>query len=324
MRWLLKEGQVDSGFWQGTGILAVVIGGVVVSTEQQRHDAVAALLNMYRTCGLKVESISDRVLIEDHVRKNALAACNVLMASPVFYFMFSRIYGQSIPVCLVRSITGSMRIVPFMGFFYGFFAVSVPFVTQILMDRGQSYDEAQSNAAIAMMLSGFVFVEALVELRGCGVTFDQMTMGSFLVFIPALIGRLAAGVLTQQQKVGAAPSEPFLPASWAEGPTWQAHTYMLFDRLAIDREFVVTCAGTSVFQHVLNSITWVLLTRGRTASVGDIMKFMVGGMEGTVLSGISQFGKTFAMRLGFCWAWNWCTSQQLPMPVFDAFLKDSK
>jgi hypothetical protein len=227
----------------------------------------------------------------------------------------------------VRSITGSMRIVPFMGFFYGFFAVTVPFVTQYLMESsGYSYADAQSTAAIVMMLSGFVFIEALVELRGCGVTFDQMTAGSFLIFIPALVGRLAAGVLTQQQKVGAAPSEPLLPASWAEpgAAEWQAQLYHLFERLALDKEFVVTCAGTSVFQHVLNSITWVLLTRGKVTTLGDIFKFMLGGMEGTALSGISQFWKTFVMRLGFGWAWNWATAQQVAMPVFDAFLKDAE
>ena len=322
--WLMKEGQVDSGFWQGTGLLAVVIGGVAMSSDQQKHDLVASVLGAYRTCGLKAEFISDRTLIEEYVRKNTLAAVNVLMASPVFYFMFARIYGESLPVCLMRSVTGSMRIVPFMGFFYSFFAIVCPFATQALMERGQTYEEAASNAAIGVMLSGFVFVEALVELRGCGVTFSQMTASSFLLFIPALVGRLATGVLTQQQKVGAEASEPLLPASWAEGPTWQAHTYMLFDRLALDKEFVVTCAGTSVFQHVLNSITWVLLTRGKASSLLDITKFMLGGPNGTVVSGLSQFGKTFVMRLGFSWAWNWCTSQQLELPVFDPFLKDAK
>jgi len=191
------------------------------------------------------------------------------------------------------------------------------------MQRGQSYEEAQSTAGIAVMLSGFVFVEALVELRGCGVTFGQMTASSFILFIPALVGRLATGVLTQQQKVGQTTSEPLLPASWEYGPTWQAHTYSLFQALAIDKEFVVTCAGTSVFQHVLNSITWVLLTRGKTASLLDITKFMFGGMAGTPLSGLSQFGKTFLMRFGFSWAWNWCTTQQIDLPVFDSFLQSA-
>jgi hypothetical protein len=40
-----------------------------------------------------------------------------------------------------------------------------------------------------------------------------MTASSFILFIPALVGRLAAGVLTQQQKTGT-ESEPLLPASW--------------------------------------------------------------------------------------------------------------
>jgi hypothetical protein len=30
------------------------------------------------------------------------------------------------------------------------------------------------------------------------------------------------------------------------------------------------------------------------------------------------------MRFGFCWAWNWCSSQQIDMPVFDPFLVPAK
>jgi len=247
------------------------------------------------------------------------------MASPVFYFAFSKIYGTSFVVSSIRSITGSLRIVPFMGFFYGFFAVVCPFVTQYFMETGQSYEEASTTAAIAVMLSGFVFIEALVELRGCGVTFAQMTASSFVLFIPALVGRLATGVLTQQQKVGSEEKPPILPASWEHSDQiWQAHTYRLFERLHLDNEFVVTCAGTSVFQHVLNSITWVLLTQGKATTLMGIAKFMLGGPNGTVLSGASQFGRTFIMRFGFSWVWNWCSSQEVNMPVFDAFLKDAK
>ena len=43
---------------------------------------------------------------------------------------------------------------------------------------------------------------------------------------------------------------------------WQV---MTFEMLALDKEFLITCAGTSVFQHILNGISWVLLTRGRCA-----------------------------------------------------------
>ena len=326
LRWLLKEGQVDSGFWQGTALLAAIVGAVQVSSEEQRKAVVGSLLQGYRTCGLQTEYVGDRALIEDFVRKNAIAACNVLMASPVFYFMFSRIYGQPISVCLVRSVTGSLRITPFMFSFYGFFALACPFATQMLMQRhGQTYAEAKGNGGL-VIFPPLVFVEAIVELRGCGVTFEQMTYSSFILFIPALIGRLATGIVTQQQKVGQVESEPLLPASWntQDAPTWQQHTYLLFDRLALDKEFFVTCAGTSIFQHVLNSITWVLLTRGSATTLWDITKFMLGGMNGTAVSGLSQFGKTFVMRLGFSWAWNWCTTQQIELPVFDSFLRDAK
>ena len=351
LKWLLVEGQVDSGMWQGAALLGAVVAGVQLASEKQRETAINALLGGYRACGLTADKISDRQLIEDYVRKNAAAAVNVVMASPTFYFLFAKMHGQSLAVSSVRAFTGArarraarrppsavrppraaaslraprsragtLRIVPFMGFFYGAFALCCPFVTAALVDRGQTYSEANGNAGVAVMLSGFVFVEAIVELRGCGVTFGQMTASSFLIFVPALIGRLATGVLTQQQKVGV-ESESVLPADWQEGPTWQQHTYMTFEMLHLDKDFFTTAAGTSVFQHILNATTWVLLTQGRTATFGSIFKFMLGGMNGTVLSGAAQFGKTLILRSLFGWVWNFCSSQELDMPAFDTVLK---
>jgi len=189
------------------------------------------------------------------------------------------------------------------------------------MGRGQTYEEAQASSGIAMLLTGLVFIEAVVELRGCGVAFAQMTASSFLIFIPALIGRLAAGVLLQQQKTGKDDSAPLVPLSWKEGSAWQAQIYNLSEKLHLDNEALVTIGGTTVFQHVLNGITWVLLTRGKAATLPDIMRFIVGGMQGTALSGITQFGKTLIMRVGFGFAWNWCSSQKLDMPVFDPYIK---
>ena len=316
----MRAGQVDAGFFQGSALFAGVIIGIQVSSEQQRAAVLDSLISGYRAFGLSEKHVSDRQLIEDFVRKNVAAAANVVMASPVFYFMFAKVMKESILVSSVRAITGTFRIVPFMGFFYGAFALFCPFVTAALVDRGQTYSEANGNAGVAVMLSGFVFIEAIVELRGCGVTFGQMTASSFLIFVPALIGRLATGVLTQQQKVGV-ESESVLPADWQEGPTWQQHTYMTFEMLHLDKDFFTTAAGTSVFQHILNATTWVLLTQGRTATFGSIFKFMLGGMNGTVLSGAAQFGKTLILRSLFGWVWNFCSSQELDMPAFDTVLK---
>ena len=72
-------------------------------------------------------------LIEDFMRKNVAAAANVVMASPVFYFTFSAIVGETMAVSLVRALTGTMRIVPFMGVFYGAFAVISPFLVDYFM-----------------------------------------------------------------------------------------------------------------------------------------------------------------------------------------------
>ena len=52
--------------------------------------------------------------------------------------------------------------------------------------------------------------------------------------------------------------------------------------------------------------------------------FILGGLKGTPLSGLQQFGKTFMMRLGFSWAWNYATTSHIPMPVFDDFLSEAK
>tara|TARA_B110001452_G_scaffold80054_1_gene65460 strand:- start:1727 stop:2533 length:807 start_codon:yes stop_codon:yes gene_type:complete len=258
-------------------------------------------------------------LIEDFLRKNVAAAGNVVMASPVFYFMFSKIVGESIVVSSMRAITGTMRIVPFMGVFYGAFAVFSPFIVDYFMKGGQSYEDATGTAGLAMILSGFVAIEAVVELRGCGVLFSQMTLASFAIFIPALIGRLACGVLLQQQKTGT-EAAPLLPESWLDGPTWQQHTYALFDRLHVDQDFAITTTGTTVFQYILNAVTFVLLTKGKSATLRDMVGFMVGGMGGTLLSGMSQFGKTLFMRTGFGFAWNFASSQPVDMPAFDAAL----
>ena len=182
-------------------------------------------------------------LIEDFMRKNVAAAANVVMASPVFYFTFSAIVGETLAVSLVRAVTGTMRIVPFMGVFYGAFAVISPFLVDYFMHENvmgaaQTYEvrarqayrtpgirtpclrhaphamhtpwpchahgmrhardrartpralpvqAATGTAGLVMIMSGFVAIEAVVELRGCGVLFSQMTASSFAIFIPALV-----------------------------------------------------------------------------------------------------------------------------------------
>ena len=87
----------------------------------------------------------------------------------------------------------------------------------------------------------------------------------------------------------------------------------------------MTCAGTSVFQHVLNTVTFVLLTNGKQTTLGQIGSFLAFGLNGTLVSGISQFGKTFLMRLGFGWAWNWCStmSNTVELPTYDAYSTES-
>lgn len=67
-------------------------------------------------------------------------------------------------------------------------------------------------------------------------------------------------------------------------------------------------------------MTYVLLTKGKTAAVRDFFSFMAFGMGGTLLSGVGQFGKTLVMRSCFGFAWNLASSQPVDMPAFDAAL----
>jgi len=101
LAWLKREGQVDSGFWQGTALFASVCLGVAVASDAQRVAAIDFLLDGYRKCGLS-EEMTDRKVIEDYVRKNAAAATNVIYASPTFYFLFAKMHGQSWAVSSVR------------------------------------------------------------------------------------------------------------------------------------------------------------------------------------------------------------------------------
>lgn len=168
---------------------------------------------------------------------------------------------------------------------------------------------------------GFVFVEAIVELRGCGVTFAQMTLSSFVVFVPALVGRLAAGVLTQQAKVGT-ESAPVVPAEWEDSKVeWQRSAFRAAKTLCIDLDFFTTAAGTGVFQHILNAVTFVLLVKGNKSTLFDIGKFLLFGVNNTLASGAMQAVRTLMMRAIFGLAWNMASSQPWETPVFDEAMK---
>lgn len=163
-----------------------------------------------------------------------------------------------------------------------------------------------------------MFVEAIVELRGCGVTFGQMTISSFILFVPALVGRLAAGVLTQQAKVGS-ESVPVVPADWEHSAVeWQRSAFKAAKALCIDVDFFTTAAGTGVFQHVLNAVTFVLLARGSKTTLLDVGRFLLFGVNNSLGSGAMQAVRTLMMRAGFGLAWNMASSQQWHTPVFDA------
>lgn len=101
LAWLLREGQVDSGFWQGSALFGGTLLTVYLATDAQRVAAIDSLMQGYRRAGLS-DQMTDRKVIEDYVRKNAAAAVNVIYASPTFYFLFAKMHGQSWLVSSVR------------------------------------------------------------------------------------------------------------------------------------------------------------------------------------------------------------------------------
>lgn len=321
-----ERAQIDSGFYQGAGLLGAALALVFGTSDEQKRRALVATVETFRSWGVKVDNVPDHLLIVDHIKLNLEAARNVLLASPSFYFMWHLIHGQSVPTCVLRGLTGTIRIVPFMGAFYSLLALALPYFTSDFMDRfEQGYEEAKGNAQTFMLLSGLVCLEALVELRGCGVGFNQLRLGAFVVFVPALVGRLAAGVLTQANKVG----EEFvsvLPNDFREpsAPDWKQGVNTVFDGLCLDKSFFVTLLGTSVFQHILNGTTFILLTRGKAASVRDFGRYITGGVEGTAVGGVKQLLRTGGMRFLFCLTWNWLSSHSQEYEWMDAALADLK
>ena len=307
---LAAEWHVDGAFWKGSGFLIALGGAAVLLPMETKASGLAGLVQTFRTLGIKETNLSNAELLEDHIKRNMVAGWNVVLASPSFYFLWHFVHKAGLTTSAVRSITGTVRIVPFLGLLYGTCACAIPWATSKLMDRGQGMAEAKSNASTVVMLSGVAVLEAIVELRGCGVAFDQMTAGALLCFVPALIGRLAAGVLVQQQKIGG-EFQNVLPPDWGAGGGLRTSLYNVCDTLCIDKEFFKTVVGTSIFQHILNGITYVLLTHGKNTRMLHIGRYLTGGLDGTAASAMQQFARTVSLRLGFCGVWNWLGSQKV-------------
>ena len=55
----------------------------------------------------------------------------------------------------------------------------------------------------------------------------------------------------------------------------------------------MTLFGTGVCQHVLNGVTFVLLQKGRAVSAVDVGRYVGGGLQGTVGSGLYVVAHVF-------------------------------
>ena len=284
-------------------------------------------------------------LLGDFLERNLVAALNVTLASPAFYFMWHLIHNTPLHITFIRSLTGTVRIIPFMGIFYSLLGVGGAVLTNYFMKGGSSYEDAKSNANAAFLLSGLVALEAIVELRGCGVPFANMSPMAFAVFLPVLVGRLVSGVFIQQQKVGSTDSSRLLPDSWENGSAaqkqvrvvaqvcstvhdvWWQRPHMLIpacsapqlvavtDALALDQTFLITVVGTTVFQHILNGVTYVLLEKGRFNVLRNLGAYLTGGLNGTAAGAVQLLARTFMMRFFFVLTWNWCVPTWLGIDV---------
>lgn len=219
---LLEECQVDQGFWLGVGSASAVVAYVKLVPHDTQVAQLRRLVAWMRAVGgISADTLTDTQLLEDFLKRNLVAALNVTLASPAFYFMWHLIHGTPVHFTLVRSLTGTARIIPFMTFFYAILGVGGAMLTNYFMKTGNDYEAAKGNANTVFLLCGLVVLEAIVEMRGCGVPFSSMPPVAFVLFVPTLIGRLAAGVLVQQQKVGE-DKVRLLPDKWAtEGSEMQ-------------------------------------------------------------------------------------------------------
>ena len=151
------------------------------------------------------------------------------------------------------------------------------------------------------------------------------TVSLLMVTSPPLpyFRRLAAGVLTQANKVGEA-FESVLPDSFrtADAPEWKRQTSIVFDALCLDRSFFVTLCGTSFFQHILNGTTFVLLAKGKAATAAHFGRYLAGGLDGTVLGGVRQVMRTVTNRFLFVLSWNWLSSHSQSYAWMDTALAE--
>ena len=69
-----------------------------------------------------------------------------MLASPFFYFLYHYIHDVGVVWSSARAFTGTIRIVPIMGFMYGMTALGGAFVNQYFQREGQSYEAATGSA----------------------------------------------------------------------------------------------------------------------------------------------------------------------------------
>ena len=295
---LQLDGMVYTGAFMFTGIAAFL----TTTTKEEKRDWLIWSMRLFRDAGIRKEHVNDEVLATN-IATLLESGCNNILASPLFYSVWHMIHRQSFGVSVLRGFTGTLRIVPFMTAFYCFAAFIVPYSTQHFMKQGDEYENAYNKSQYSLVF-GISIVETIVELLGCGVGLNQMSLAPLLVFYPALIGRIVSGVLLQIKKTGA-EFENILPASFKDesASEWQRGLSKGLDLFAIDDSFFITLFGTSVFQHVLNGVTFIMLTRGKATTLGDIGRYMKEG-------GLAQLLRTVGMRFSFCLGWNWLSSQK--------------
>ena len=103
---------------------------------RDKKDYLIQVLNKLRSLGINKSNIDDEKLANMFM-KCIEGAANNIMASPLFYTAWHLIHRQSLPVSVIRGITGTLRITPFMALFYFIAGIVVPYSTNHFMNEGK-------------------------------------------------------------------------------------------------------------------------------------------------------------------------------------------
>jgi hypothetical protein len=311
---LLVRWQIDSSFWRGSLLLGAMVAGEYALPVEAQAAVLVGAVKAFRAVGVSSATVPDSDLLRNTLHRNYVAYCNIILASPLYYGLWHFVHNAGVGPSAIRSLVGTIRAAPIFAALYGSCVVLRPIVTDRLLRGGADAATASLGATALTLVCAMAPCDGLAEFRGVGVPGAAIPLGTLVCFMASIVGRLATGVLVQQRKVGT-EFRSALPEQWREASSPQWALFTAFEALRIDADFLLTLGGTSVFQYVLNAITFVLLTKGAAGRLPDVGRYLTGGLTGTPGGAATQFGRTVGMRFGFCTGWNRLSARPTPEPA---------